>query len=422
MATGTLLLSLPAAVREPPRLSLVDALFTATSALCVTGLTVVDTGSRLSLFGQLVVLSLIQVGGLGIMTASTTAGVLLGRRITLRGRLMVAEELHQDYLSGLVRLTRMVAAVTLAIELAGALILWLAWSGLLGWGRAGYFALFHAVSAFNNAGFDLWGDSLVRFVARPEVVLTVAALLVLGGLGFSVLAELLSWRPGHRFTLHSRMALLMAGTLVAVAWAVVLALEWDNPATLGKLPVPVRLLAGLFTAVTPRTAGFTVIPIGELRTATLLWLMILMFIGVSPGSTGGGVKTTTAAVVALTARAAIRGDEELVVFGRRLPRGIEQRAITLVVLALVWIFVVVLALTAIEPMDALKLAFEAVSAFGTVGLSTGITPQLSAPSRLLLVATMLVGKVGPMTLVTALAGRAARAVSVRYPEERLGLG
>ena len=218
MAAGTLLLSLPAAVREPPRLSLVDALFTATSALCVTGLTVVDTGSRLSLFGQLVVLSLIQVGGLGIMTASTTAGVLLGRRITLRGRLMVAEELHQDYLSGLVRLTRMVAAVTLAIELAGAWILWLAWSGLLGWGRAGYFALFHAVSAFNNAGFDIVGGyrSLTPYQHAPEVLLPIAALVILGGLSFAVLSDVARERRWGRLTLDSKLVLSTTAMLLVL--------------------------------------------------------------------------------------------------------------------------------------------------------------------------------------------------------------
>ena len=422
MVIGTALLSLPAAVAQPPRLSFTEALFTATSALCVTGLTVVDTGRRLSLFGQLVVLLLIQLGGLGVMTASTLLGVLLGRRVSLRGRLLVAEELHHDYLSGLVRLLRMVAAVTFAIELAGTAVLFAAWRGELGTPLALYYGLFHAISAFNNAGFDLWGTSLMGFAHRPEVVLTVALLFMAGGMGFSVLAELLSWRPGHRFQLHTRVALVMAGALSAVGWAAVLALEWDNPATLGQLPPWQRLMDGFFTAVTPRTAGFSVVPTGSLRAVTLLFLMFLMFVGVSPGSTGGGIKTTTLAVIGLTVRAAVRGEEDLVVFERRLPRAIAFRAITLTVAALAWVAAVGLTMVAIEPFDPVATLFEVVSAFGTVGLSTGITAQLSVASRWLLVATMLVGKVGPVTLVMALAQRRERSVHWRFPEERIGLG
>ena len=422
MVTGTALLLLPAAVTAPPRLSFTEALFTATSALCVTGLSVIDIGQRLSRFGQLVVMLLIQLGGLGVMTASTLLGVLLGRRISLRGRLLVAEELHQDYPSGLVRLVRMVAAVTFAIELTGAAVLFLAWRGQLGTAQSFYYGLFHAVSAFNNAGFDLWGNSLTGFAHRPEVVLTVALLLMTGGIGFSVVADLLSWRPGHRFQLHTRVALAMAGLLVALGWAVVLGLEWDNPSTLGRLPLGQRLMDAFFTAVTPRTAGFSVVPTGSLRPATLLFIMILMFVGVSPGSTGGGIKTTTLAVIGLTVKAAVRGEEDLVIFERRLPRGVAFRAITLAVAALAWVAVVGLSMVAIERFDPLAVLFEVVSAFGTVGLSTGITPQVSIASRWLLVATMLVGKVGPVTLAMALARRKERGALWRFPEERIGLG
>lgn len=420
---GTALLSLPFAVREPPALSFTEALFMATSAVCVTGLAVVDTGSRLSLFGQLVILGLVQVGGLGVMTVSTLFAVLAGRRISLRGRLLVQEELHQDYLAGLVRLVRMIAAVTLTVEGLGALLLWLAWRADLDPVRAAYFAIFHSVSAFNNAGFDLWGTSLVRFVDRPLVVLTVAGLLMTGGIGFSVLTELLSWRKDRRLSLHSKVALGMAGLLVVTGFAVVLAAEWDNPATLGPLAWPHKVLAAFFTAVTPRTAGFNVVPTGMLEPVTLFFTLFLMFIGVSPGSTGGGIKTTTAAVVGAGVLAALSGRDEPVLFRRRLPRGAFHRAVSLTVLAGLWIASVTGLMLVFEPFDLMKVAFEVVSAFGTVGLSTGITPELSVPSRLLIVATMLVGKVGPVTAAIALARRmAAGGVAVRYPEERVSLG
>lgn len=420
---GTALLSLPFAVRRPPALSFTEALFTATSAVCVTGLTVVDTGSRLSLFGQLVVLALVQVGGLGVMTVSTLFSVLAGRRISLRGRLLVQEELHQDYLAGLVRLVRMIAAVTFTLEGLGAVLLFMAWRSDLDPGRTAYFAIFHAVSAFNNAGFDLWGTSLVGFVDRPLVVLTVAGLFVVGGIGFSVLADLSSWRADHRLSLHSKVALWTAGLLVAAGFTVVLAAEWNNPATLGPLTWPQKMWAGFFTAVTPRTAGFNVVPTGMLRPVTLFFTLFLMFIGVSPGSTGGGIKTTTAAVVGAGVRAALAGRDELVLFDRRLPRGAFHRAVSLTVMAALWIATVTGLLLVFERFDLLKILFEVVSAFGTVGLSTGITAELSVPSRLLLVATMLVGKVGPVTFAIALARRmAAGGAAVRYPEERISLG
>lgn len=421
---GTALLSLPVAVSGPPSLTFTEALFTATSAVCVTGLTVVDTGSRLSLFGQLVVMTLIQVGGLGVMTLSTLFAVLAGRRISLRGRLLVQEELHQDYLAGLVRLVRMIAGVTFLFEGIGAGLLFAAWLQDLDPARAAYFAIFHSVSAFNNAGFDLWGTSLMRFVGRPLVVLTVAGLLMVGGIGFSVIADLSSWRPDRRLTLHSRVALFMAGVLIVAGFAFVAAVEWRNPATLEPLPWHQKLLAAFFTAVTPRTAGFNVVPTGQLRSATLFFLLFLMFIGVSPGSTGGGIKTTTAAVLGTAVSAAVAGRDELVIFERRLPKGVAARAVALAVVALSWVAAVATVVMLLEPFDPLAILFEVVSAFGTVGLSTGITPQLSTPSRLLIVATMLVGKVGPVTFAMALAqrSRAAAGAHLRYPEERVSLG
>lgn len=421
---GTLALLSPMAVTAPPRLSFLDALFTSTSAVCVTGLTVITIGERLSTFGQVVLMVLMQVGGLGVMTMSTVFMVLLGRRISLRNRLVLQEELHQDYLTGLVRLARMVAGVAIAVELIGVgLLLW-AWLPVLGSGRALYFAVFHAISAFNNAGLDLWGDSLVRFVGNPLVVLTVAGLLIVGGLGFSVIADLLSWHPGRRLQLHTRVAITAAGVLIAGGWLAVALLEWNNPGTLGALPLWQRPLAAFFTAVTPRTAGFNVVPTGNLHAVSLWLLLLFMYVGVSPGSTGGGIKTTTAAVVAGSVVAAVTGAEDLVLFERRLPPSIIQRATALMVLAATWVLVATAVVLQVQPMPPLQVLFEVVSAFGTVGLSTGITPQLSTISRLVIILTMLFGKVGPVTLAMAMARRAGQRGGAhwRFPEERISLG
>lgn len=421
--TGALLLMLPVAVTTPGRLTFTEAMFTSTSAVCVTGLAVIPIGQRLSLFGQLVVLVLMQVGGMGVMTVSTLFMVLLGRRISLRGRLLVQEEIHQDYLTGLVRLVRMVAGVTLFVEGLGATLLFLAWLPLLGPGKSAYFAVFHSVSAFNNAGLDLWGTSLRGFVTDPLVVLTVAGLLMVGGIGFSVIADVSSWRPGRRLQLHSRVALTMAGVLIASGFLFVLAVEWHNPRTLGALPWWYRPMAAFFTAVTPRTAGFDVVPTGELRAATLLFMLPLMFIGVSPGSTGGGIKTTTAAVVGSAVLSALSGREDLILFNRRVPRDTLYRAVSLVILAGSWCGLAAVAILVMEPMEPLSVLFEVVSAFGTVGLSTGITPDLSTPSRWVIIATMLMGRVGPVTVAMALARRSLASTGLwRYPEERVSLG
>lgn len=419
---GAALLSLPVAVTAPPTLRLDEALFTSTSAVCVTGLAVFDIGERLSLFGQLVVLTLVQVGGLGVMTMSTLFAVLLGRRISLRGRLLVQEELHQNYMTGLVRLVRMVAGVTLLTEAMGALLLFAAWVQDLPFGRAAYFAVFHAVSAYNNAGFDLWGTSLMGFLHRPLVVLTIAALIIVGGIGFSVIADVSSWRRGRRLQLHTKVALGVAGLLVVGGFLLILGLEWHNARTLGSLPWWQRIEAAFFTAVSPRTAGFNVVPTGELRAATLLLMLVLMFVGTSPGSTGGGIKTTTAAVVGAAMAAAVAGREDIVILDRRLPRETAYRAVALVGVAALWCMFAAGVLMAIEPFDPLASLFEVVSAFGTVGLSTGITPELSVPGRLTIVVTMLIGKVGPVTLAVALARRAGASTQLRYPEERIGLG
>ncbi|MDI3281249.1 MAG: TrkH family potassium uptake protein [Bacillota bacterium] len=421
--TGAALLSLPLAAADGRPLPFLDALFTATSATCVTGLVVVDTGTRFSTFGQLVILALIQIGGLGFMAVATIIMVLLGRRITLRERLLIREAFNQVSLAGMVALVKAVILLTLAIELSGAFLLSLDFVPRFGWGRGLYYSLFHAVSAFNNAGFDLMGGfrSLTAFVANPLVSLTIAGLLIIGGLGFSVLIEVLHLRSFRCLSLHAKLVLITTALLLLTGLVAVLTLEWGNPRTLGPLPFGVRLLASFFQAATPRTAGFNTLEIGSLRPATLLVLIVLMFIGASPGSTGGGVKTTTVGTLVATVWATVRGQEEIGFFQRRIPVESVLRALAIVVLSLCFLLAVTLALTIVEPFPFLSLLFEATSAFGTVGLSTGITPYLSKAGRVLLIVLMYTGRLGPLTLTVAMAHR-GKAVAVKHPEEKIIVG
>lgn len=421
--TGAILLSLPLAAADGRPVPFLDALFTATSATCVTGLVVVDTGTRFSTFGQLVILTLIQIGGLGFMAVATIIMVLLGRRITLRDRLLIREAFNQVSLAGMVALVRAVIFLTLAVELSGALLLSLDFVPRFGWGRGLYYSLFHAVSAFNNAGFDLMGGfrSFTSFVGNPLVSLTIAGLLIIGGLGFSVLIELVHLRSFRDLSLHAKLVLVTTAVLLLTGISLILMLEWNNPRTLGHLPFGVRLLASFFQSATPRTAGFNTLDIGSLRPATLLILIVLMFIGASPGSTGGGVKTTTVGTLVATVWSTVRGQEEIGFFERRIPVELVLRALTIVSLSLGLLLAVTLGLTIVEPFPFLSLLFEATSAFGTVGLSTGITPYLSKAGRVLLIVLMYTGRLGPLTLTVAMAHH-GRAVAVKHPEERIIVG
>ena len=419
ITAGTLLLQLSWSTADGQGLSLVDAFFTATSAVCVTGLSVIDIGTRLSGFGQVVVLLLIQAGGLGIMTLSTMAAVVVGKRIGLVDRLTMKEAIGVDELAGLVRLMRIVMISALAIEGTGAILLTFLFARDFPPAQAAWYGVFHAVSAFNNAGLSLFATSLEAYVGDIWVNLVSVALIVLGGIGFYVLADV--WRNGRRLSLHSRLVIWLSAGLLLAGMAVILSVEWANPATLGSLPPGERLLAAAFQSVTPRTAGFNTVSIGQFRDGTLLVLIILMLIGASPGSTGGGMKTTTFWVLLASVHAILTGRDEIVVFHRRLSRLVTDKALVILVLTLAVLFVTTVLLTLTERFSFLDVLFEAVSAYSTVGLSTGITSQLSVVGRLLLPMTMFVGRLGPITVALAVAQR-HRAAGVRYPEDRVMVG
>lgn len=420
---GALLLTLPVSAASGRSVGFVNALFTATSAVCVTGLVVLDTGTDYSPFGQAVILVLIQAGGLGITILSTSIALVVGKRISLRERLALQEALGQHAPSGVVRLARDVILVTALVEGAGTLILFLRLVQDHPPGRALWLALFHTVSAFNNAGFDLFSSSLRGFATDPWMVVTVGLLIFTGGIGFTVIEDL--WRHRGRWcklSLHSRMVLSVSGGLIAAGTLLFLLLEWHNPRTFGALPPAARVLAAWFTAVTPRTAGFEVITTGALTQAALLLTVVLMYIGASPGSTGGGIKTSTFAVVGLAVKAAIRGEPDITLRGRRIPEEVVHKAWVIVAISIGWLMLVTTVLLVTEGRDLMPVLFETVSAFGTVGLSTGLTPELSTPGKLIITLMMYTGRVGPLTLGVALAERRQPRAAIQYPDERVMIG
>lgn len=420
--TGTALLMLPWASTGAP-VGFVDALFTATSAVCVTGLAVVDTGTRYTFFGQFVIMLLIQFGGLGLMTMATMVAMVLGKQVTFRERLIIQEAFNQFTLEGMVKLARYVVLATLTIQSVAATVLFIRFQPQFGTVRGLWYSVFHSVSAFCNAGFDLFGNfgSLEQFTSDVTVNVVIVALVITGGLGFSVLADLYTKRSFKGLSLHSEMVLRVTALLIIVPAVLIGVLEWN--AALATYDLPGRVLGSLFTAVTPRTAGFNTVPTGALSEATALLVMMLMFIGASPASTGGGIKTTTFAMVVLTVVAAVRGQGDVVIRGRRIAHQIAVKCLSIAAISLALVLTTTFVLLLTEDASFLDTLFEAVSAFGTVGLSRGITPTLSTIGRLVLIVTMFVGRVGPLTLVLAIIAKPDPcAASVRYPEGKIIVG
>lgn len=426
---GAALLYLPVSARNGVHLSAGEALFTATSAVCVTGLVAVDTGMTFTLFGQLVLLALIQAGGLGFMVFATMLMAVLGRRITLRSRLLLRESLNAATLSGLVKLSIWYGLLAMIIEGLGAALLCIRFVPMFGVGRGIYLAVWHAVSAFCNAGFDLFGGyrSLTGFGNDPLVLLVMAALIILGSTGFPVLTDMLTCRlRWQRFTLHTRLVLIMSGLLLVGGTAAIALLEWEKPNTLAACQQPGdRLLNAFFQSVTMRTAGFNSVPLASMQDATKVICILLMIVGANPASTGGGVKTTTVAVLLLAVRAEIRGEDDVTLLSRRLPSGLIRRALAVVTVAGMVLLTGTLAIMVLEGgrIPFVDVLFETASALATVGVTSAGTPELSDGSRLILAPMMYLGRVGPMTLAFALATRqGTRRGRIRYPEEHITIG
>ncbi len=421
---GALLLALPIAKAGPGGATWNEALFTSVSSVCITGLTVTDTATYWTPFGQVVMIVLAQLGGLGIMTFATFVGLIVLRRMSLSAQLSSATENRSIGISDARSIIRGVVVLSLVIEGVVALVLALQFGLAYGMdpGRAVWFGVFHAVSAFNNAGFSLFTDSMTGFVSDPVVCITLSVATILGGLGFPVLMQLRKHlRTPRLWSMNTRLVLAMSAVLLVGGWAFITAVEWGNAATLGHLDPATRLLAGFFQSVQTRTSGFSTVDIGSMQDETLFGMSVLMFIGGGPAGTSGGIKVTTFGVLLFILIAELRGDTAVNVFGKRLSRSVHREAITVVLLAvaLVAASTIVLMLMTGQPLT--PVLFEAVSAFATTGLSTGITPGLDWPAQLLLCLLMLVGRIGTITFASSLALR-SRTIMYQYPKERPIIG
>ncbi|MGC5171441.1 TrkH family potassium uptake protein [Microbacterium sp. DT81.1] len=424
VAVGTLLLMLPVSKTGPGGAGFMEALFTATSAVCVTGLTVVDTPTYWSGFGQVVIMLMIQLGGLGIMIFAALIGLVLARKLTVRSRLNTAAEVKASGLDDVRGMVRGIVLISLIVE-AAVFVLLLPRFALhyeYGLGKAAWHALFHAVSSFNNAGFALYTDNLIGFVEDPFICLPICAAIILGGLGFPVIMQLrkhlrqpLHWSMNTKLVIWGTVILLVAGT------AYITALEWNNPDTFGKLSPWGRLLAGFFHSVQTRTAGFNSVDIGAMRDETWLGMDILMFIGAGPAGTGGGIKVTTFAVLFFIMVTELRGEGAVNIFGKRLSRAVHRQAITVVLIAVAAVIAGAALLMILTGENLDRAMFETVSAFATVGLSTGITAGLSDAAQLVLVILMFLGRLGPLTLGSAIALRQRR-ILYELPKERPAIG
>lgn len=420
---GTMLLLLPRSTASGKETTFLDALFTATSATCVTGLIVVDTGTHFSLLGQLTILSLVQIGGLGLMTFTSFFALVLGKGFGLKDRGLLQDILNYRRLGRIGSLLLSILTITFIIEAAGALLLYSQFLPRYGAGVSGlYFAIFHSVSAFCNAGFSLFSDSFMSYRGNLGVNLIMSSLIILGGLGFMVITNLLRWvyarLKGEKrsLSLQSKLVLLVSGILIATGLSLILL-----GGTMENLSFKEKVLGAYFQSVTARTAGFNTLNISGLSVSSAFLLIVLMFIGASPGSTGGGVKTSTFATLIFTIKSMAQGKNRVEVFRRTIPRLIVYQALCVVILALGWIAISTFILALTENASFINILFEDLSAFGTVGLSRGLTPNLTPVGRVVIILTMLVGRIGPLTLALAIGGRRISEL-YEYPEERIMIG
>lgn len=427
---GAFLLSLPIATQKGESIGFLNALFTATSAVCVTGLVVVDTATYWSHFGQIVIITLIQVGGLGFMTIATMFALLTKKKINLRERLLIQESLNQRDLSGMVKLTRYVILITLLIEGIGAILLSFTFIPQFGLGRGIWYSIFHAISAFCNAGFDLMGSvsgpfsSLTSYVDNFMVVITISMLIILGGIGFPVMLDIINSKKLSRLNMHSKIVLVTTSILIAVGTIFIFIVEYNNLDTLGPLGFIGKFLAALFQSVTTRTAGFNTIDLTLVRESTLFVMMIFMFIGASPASTGGGIKTTTLAALFITVKSFISGKSDIEVYERRISGFAITKAIGIFFIAISLVLVGTLALSLTDSgFTLVECGFEIVSAIATVGLSIGGSPNLTSMGKLVVMIAMFIGRVGSLTIFVALLSKGTKKKPpVRYPEGKIIIG
>ncbi len=435
---GTILLSFPVAYPDKKPIPLIDRIFTATSATCVTGLIVVDTGKDFSLFGQIIILTLIQVGGLGFMTFSSLLILLIAGKISLKEKIIIRESLSRYNISGIAELIKYVVIFTFTMELLATGLLYLFWKKYIpSPDKRFYYCLFHSISAFCNAGFSLFPDSLTRFGTDIKTVLVITGLIITGGLGFFVTYELrcliltklnsiqkiIKFKPGYKplhISLHSKIVLIGTFILILTGLVFFILLEWNN--TLYGESFGNKLLLSYFQSVTPRTAGFNTVDISKISLPTALVLIGLMFIGGAPGSTAGGTKITTGVVLFLTIKSFLKGEKDVTVFFRKINEQTVRRAIVIYLFGINLLLVSTFLILLFEgsKFTFLEVLFETTSAFGTVGLSRGITPMLSTPSKIIIILLMLTGRIGPLTIALSIFEKEEK--RYKFIEEEVGLG
>ncbi|MGM0829895.1 MAG: TrkH family potassium uptake protein [Bacillota bacterium] len=416
---GMGLLKLPFATTES--ITWLDALFTTTSAMTVTGLAVVDTGDAFTLFGEVIIMSLIQIGGLGIMSFAVLIFMMLGKKIGFKERLLLQQALNQTSVGGVIKLVKYLFIFSFLVEGFAVLLLASEWVPEFGWRRGLYVSIFHSISAFNNAGFSLWSDSLMGYVGSPIVNITISFLFIVGGIGFTVLVDLWKSKTIRKLSLHTKIMVVGTFVINIFAFMMIFILEYNNPNTLAQLPFLDKLFASYFQAVTPRTAGFNSLDYGSMERSTLLLTILLMFIGAGSASTGGGIKLTTFVVISLSVFAFLKEKREIRIFRRTIDQNYIFKALAVSMISVLLVFTALFFLDMTERNASfLAILFEVVSAFGTVGLSMGITGSLTAIGKWIIIIVMFVGKLGPLTLAFSLSRPDKE--KIRYPKEDILTG
>jgi trk system potassium uptake protein len=421
---GGLLLNLPVASNSGESIGFVNAIFTATSATCVTGLVIADTLTQWTLFGQIIIIALIQIGGLGIITLATFFSAILGRKVGMKGRILAQASISDYSFTEVVAMIKGIVVITLAVEAIGALLLAIRFVPMFGV-RGIYVSVFQSISSFCNAGFDLMGDykSLTDFNGDPLIIYTVCGLIVVGGLGFIVWKDLYEYHIHRTLYLHTKLVMIMTVLLIFGGALFFLFQEFSNPATMGQLTFTEKINASVFQSVTTRTAGYNTIDVNGMTETSKIFSVFLMFVGAAPGSTAGGVKVTTLAIVIVAIVSNIQGNSETIVLKRKVGQDIINKSLAIIGLSMILVFTMTTIIISIEELPFINVLFECTSAFGTVGQSTGITPLLHDSSKMLLVFMMFLGRVGPLTFAVALAMREKKTLQNSvYPEGKIMVG
>lgn len=418
---GAVLLNMPEASISGERIGFVNALFTASSATCVTGLIVVNTASYFSVMGKAVILVLIQIGGMGTMVLFSLIAMLFNFKIGLKERILIKEQLNQDTLTGLVKLTKSVIKISLFIELVGAIVLSIRFIPIYGMEKGIAFSVFHSISAFCNAGFDIIGNSLMSYPTDLILNLTISILIILGGLGFTVFRDILRKKSIRHTSLHTKMVLIVTSILLVIGTILFYLIE--NEGTLANYVGTEKWLISFFQSTISRTAGFNSVDMASVHYSTAVILMILMFIGGSPASTAGGLKTTTFGVILATTISVCKGERDVVFLKRTIPRDTVSKAIAIAVIYLGAVIIATLLITIVEvdKFNLLDVLFESISAFATVGISRGITPELSTASKIIITVSMYLGRVGPATLAVAIM-KSRKTILYKYAEGDIVVG